>query len=145
MSQRLVLMVEDDAMDVELMLAAMADVAPTARVEVATTAEDAWVFLDELRAKQASQDVAMILLDLKLPGMSGLELLRRIRMTASFRRLPVVILTSSLEPADIATCYDAGANSYLAKPGSFGELLELAERIQCYWLGYNRRPPGGVA
>jgi len=137
-------MVEDDALDAELMLAAMVNTAPSAQVEVAKTAEAAWEILDELHAKGALGTIAMVLLDLKLPGMSGLELLRRIRMTTSFRRLPVVILTSSLEPADIATCYDAGANSYLVKPGSFSELLELAERTQRYWIGYNRRPPRGA-
>jgi two-component system response regulator len=84
---------------------------------------------------------ALVLLDLKLPGMDGFDVLRVIRANARTRSLPVVILTSSTEPRDLQTGYALGANSYVRKPGSFGDLLAAAQQISTYWLGLNEAPP----
>ncbi|MDF1566553.1 MAG: response regulator [Spirochaetaceae bacterium] len=145
MKSPFILMVEDDPMDAELMLAALDDTGSCTHVEHAKSAETAWSFLERVRTDRRVSELAAVLLDLNLPGISGIELLKRIKETPEFRRVPVVILTTSLEPPDVEACYDAGANSYLVKPGTFAELSELAERIHRYWAGDNRRPPESAA
>jgi CheY-like chemotaxis protein len=140
MTESFVLIVDDDLLDGELMLAALADAEPDARVEIARSGESAWARLEELRVLRKLWTVAMILLDLKLPGMSGLELLKRIRTTTGTRRVPVIILSTSPDLSDVESCYDAGANSYLVKPGAFSELIQLAGRVFRYWTSDNRRP-----
>ncbi|HET9364362.1 MAG TPA: response regulator [Candidatus Angelobacter sp.] len=84
---------------------------------------------------------AFILLDLKLPGMNGLQLLKWIRGRRDLRIIPVVVLTSSADPTDIKSAYEAGANSYLLKPGDRREIWRVAELIQNYWLSLNVTPP----
>jgi len=82
----------------------------------------------------------MVLLDLKLPKVDGLEVLRRIRAHERTRRLPVVVLTSSLEPQDMARAYDLHANSYIRKPVDFSEFMEAVRQIGTYWLELNQLP-----
>jgi CheY-like chemotaxis protein len=84
---------------------------------------------------------AHILLDLKLPGIDGFEVLRQIKSTPVLKRLPVVILTSSKEEGDCALSYDRGANSYLVKPVSFDGFLNVVRQIEGYWLSLNVAPP----
>jgi CheY-like chemotaxis protein len=84
---------------------------------------------------------AFILLDLKIPGMHGLQLLKWIRSRKDLRVIPVVILTNSADPTDIKSAYEAGANSYLLKPGDRKEIWRIVELIQNYWLGHNVTPP----
>ena len=81
-----------------------------------------------------------MLLDLKLPRMDGLEVLRIIRNDARTRRLPVVILTSSKEEADLVRGYELGANSYVRKPVDFGDFLEATRQLGLYWLVLNETP-----
>lgn len=81
---------------------------------------------------------------LTLPGISGLEVLRQIKTTPGFKRLSVVILTSSREEGDRATSYDNGANSYLIKPPSFPDFLEVVRQVSDYWLSLNVGPPTGA-
>ena len=83
----------------------------------------------------------LVLLDLKLPKVGGIEVLQRLRSDARTRRLPVVILTSSQEESDRIATYDLGANSYVRKPVDFAEFTEAARHIGVYWLDVNEAPP----
>ncbi len=84
---------------------------------------------------------ALVLLDLKMPGLDGVEVLRRIKTNEHTRRVPVVVLTSSREERDIARSYDFGANSYIRKPVNYDEFLDIARELQSYWIRLNERPP----
>jgi CheY-like chemotaxis protein len=84
----------------------------------------------------------VILLDLKLPKIGGLEVLRRMRADESTRRIPVVVLTSSNEERDILSSYDLGANSFVRKPVDFAQFVDAAQQLGLYWLVRNQPPPG---
>jgi len=82
----------------------------------------------------------VILLDLRLPKISGLEVLRQVKADEKLRRIPVVILTTSEAERDLAKAYEYHANSYLVKPVDFDKFTQLMDDLACYWLGWNRRP-----
>ncbi len=83
---------------------------------------------------------ALILLDLKLPGMTGLQLLQWMRVQADVRRIPVVVLTSDDDPETVNAAYDLGANSYLVKPGDPSRIVHMVETIRRYWMELNQPP-----
>jgi CheY-like chemotaxis protein len=91
--------------------------------------------------RDTSLQPALILLDLKLPKVDGFEVLRRLRVDARTRLLPVVILTSSIEEQDLVTGYGLGANSYVRKPIDFQQFLTAVQQIGLYWLAVNEGPP----
>jgi two-component system response regulator len=138
------LLVEDNPDDVELTRRAFARGNVPSQLVVARDGEEA---LDYLLANgaHASRDPLdlphAVLLDLKLPKISGLDVLRRIRATETTRRLPVIILTTSREERDIASSYDLGANSYVRKPVDFAQFVEAARQLGLYWLTLNERGP----
>ncbi|MGB8212588.1 MAG: response regulator [Anaerolineales bacterium] len=139
-----ILLVEDSRMDVELTLDAFHEAKLLNAIHVASDGQEALDYLFG-RGKYADRNVFplpnLILLDLKLPGIDGFEVLRQIKSTPILKRLPVVILTSSKEEGDRALSYDQGANSYLVKPVSFDGFLGVVREIDGYWLSLNVAPP----
>jgi len=139
-----ILLVEDNPMDVELTLDAFREARLSNTIHVAKTGQEALDYLFG-RDKYADRDAfplpRLVLLDLKLPGIDGFEVLRSIKSTPILKRLPVVILTSSREEGDRALSYDQGANSYLVKPVSFDGFLGVVRQIEGYWLTLNIEPP----
>ncbi len=139
-----ILLIEDNSSDVELTKRALEKGRIANQVVVARDGKEA---LDYLwgEGAYAGRDVAdlpaVALLDLKLPKVPGLEVLRRVRADSRTRRLPVVILTSSAEEQDLAAGYDLGANSYLRKPVDFTRFAQAIEQLGLYWLVWNEPPP----
>jgi len=143
-NSRVILLVEDNPSDIDLARRALHK-SRIANDLVAT--EDGREALDYLfgAGAHAGRDIsdlpAVVLLDLKLPRIDGLEVLRRIRADERTRRLPVVILTSSKEERDMAAGYDLGANSYIVKPVDFAQFAEAVRQLGLYWLVLNEAPP----
>jgi len=139
-----ILLVEDNHLDVELTLDAFREARLGNTVHVCSTGTGALDYLSGT-GRYADRDKYplpdLILLDLKLPGISGHEILQEIKATPVIRRIPVVILTSSREEGDRTLCYDIGANSYLVKPVSFDQFLDVIQQISDYWLLLNVGPP----
>jgi CheY-like chemotaxis protein len=139
-----ILLVEDNRMDVELTLDAFHEAKLLNTIHVASNGQEALDYLFR-RGQYADRNAFpipnLILLDLKLPGIDGFEVLRQIKSTPILKRLPVIILTSSKEEGDRALSYDNGANSYLVKPVSFDEFLVVVREIEGYWLSLNIAPP----
>ncbi|MFZ6029679.1 MAG: response regulator [Chloroflexota bacterium] len=139
-----ILLVEDNRMDVELTLDAFREARLINRVYVASNGQKALNYIfgkDEYADRESYPLPNLILLDLKLPGIDGFEVLRQIKNTPLLKRIPVVVLTSSKEEGDRALSYDSGANSYLVKPVSFEGFLEVVRQIEGYWLSLNVAPP----
>ncbi|WP_018141677.1 response regulator [Thioalkalivibrio sp. ALJ7] len=134
-----ILVVEDNPVDIDLMRRAFERRNLTNPLEVARDGVEALAFLERWEQGELAPP-AVILLDIKLPKVDGLEVLRRIREHERFRRIPVVMLTSSNEDRDIATAYDSGANSYIVKPVDFAKFLEVAEQVELYWCLLNQAP-----
>jgi CheY-like chemotaxis protein len=140
------LLVEDNRMDVELTLDAFREAKLLNNIHVATNGQEALDYLfgrEQYADRSAFPLPSLVLLDLKLPGIDGFEVLRQIKSTPLLKRLPVVILTSSQEEGDRALSYDHGANSYLVKPVSFDGFLGVVRQIEGYWLALNIAPPEG--
>lgn len=133
-----ILLVEDNPMDLDLTLRAFSKKKFSNHVQVARDGEEALAFIPRWEAGEALP--AVILLDINLPKVSGLEVLRQLKAHERFRRIPVVILTSSREDKDLKTAYDLGVNSYIEKPVSFNKFMEVAEHIELYWCVLNERP-----
>ncbi len=143
MDKRVILLVEDNQSDIDLTLRAFEKSRILNPVVVAHDGQEA---LDLLMGADGQRPVAriqpaVVLLDLKLPGVDGLEVLRRIREHDMTRRLPVVILTSSDEQKDLAESYDKGANSYIRKPVDFDQFAAAVNQLGLYWLVLNVPPP----
>jgi CheY-like chemotaxis protein len=137
-----VLIVEDNQDDVRLLSRAFRKAQIATPVAFAEDGERAVAFLDQRIGTHSSSPVpALVLLDLKLPRKSGFEVLEWIRRHPALRRLPVVVLTSSKESADLERAYDLGANSYLVKPVRQTALIDMVAQINTYWLSLNERPP----
>ncbi len=139
-----ILLVEDNRMDVELTLDAFREAHLGNTVHVARNGQSALDYLfgrGEYTDREANPLPDLVLLDLKMPGIDGYEVLRQIKGTPTLKRLPVIILSSSQEEGDRALSYDIGANSYLVKPVSFEGFLDVIRQIEEYWLILNVGPP----
>lgn len=130
-SIRSILLVEDNLLDVDLTLRAFNKRKLVNPVTVARDGEEAMQLIDSWEA--GAIPPALILLDLKLPKVNGLEVLERLKKHESFKKIPVVMLTTSAEDRDIQTAYALGVNSYIIKPVSFDKFMEVAEKIEVYW------------
>ena len=100
-----------------------------------------YLFADDSPIQTRLEDLALILLDLKLPKVSGLEILQQIRENDRTASLPIVVLTTSSEHRDILTSYRLGANSYIRKPVDFQAFTEIVQQLSSYWLNLNQAPP----
>ncbi len=139
-----ILLVEDNPVDVEMAMYALEQNNVSGLIQVARDGAEALDFLfgrGSPADRGAKNALKLILLDLKLPRIDGLEVLRRIKADARTRRVPVVVLTTSSEERDIRAAYDLGANSYLVKSMNFDQFTEAVRDLGVYWLRHNR-PPG---
>jgi CheY-like chemotaxis protein len=143
MTHRVILIVEDDVNDVLLLHRAFQKANIVAPLQTVSHGDEAIAYLageGVYADRERFPPPILVLLDLKLPRRSGLEVLEWIRGQSGLRRLPVVVLTSSRETDDINTAYDLGANSYLVKPVGFEKLLEMVRSLEMYWLTLNQKP-----
>ena len=137
------LLVEDDSNDVFLIKRAFRRAKLTVPVSVVSDGDAAIGYLQGTKGysdRTVHPMPSLILLDLKLPRRSGLEVLEWIRAQPGLRRIPVIVLTSSQERADVDKAYEVGVNSYLVKPVTFDDLSDMAQRIEHYWLNINQYP-----
>jgi two-component system response regulator len=144
MNYKMILLVEDNADDEALTLRALSKNKIANKIEVVRDGAEALDFLYGT-GTHAGRDLRelpqVILLDLKLPKVDGLDVLRRIRSEPSTRMLPVVVLTSSKEEQDMIQAYSLGVNSYVRKPVDFNQFVEAIGQLGLYWLVLNEAPP----
>jgi CheY-like chemotaxis protein len=133
-----ILLVEDDPMDIDLTRRAFARHKVVNPIQVARDGEEALAYL--ARWERGEPKPVVILLDLKLPKVDGLEVLRRVKAHLRFRAVPVVALTSSAEDRDIQAAYELGVNSYIVKPVNFDKFVQVAAQIELYWCALNTPP-----
>ena len=143
MSEKIILLVEDNPIDEVLTLRALRKNNISCTVVVKRDGAEALDYLLVRRSDSGDTRALpqLILLDLQLPKIDGLEVLRRIRADARTRLLPVVILTSSREDGDLVRGYDLGANGYVRKPVNFVQFAEAVRQVGLYWLIINECPP----
>jgi two-component system response regulator len=148
MNPRVILLVEDNTDDAVLTLDAFRQSNQEEHVVVVGDGAAALEYVHHTGAyanRDPRHDPALVLLDLKLPKVDGLEVLRRVRDDPRTRWLPVIVLTSSREPSDVETSYALGANSYIRKPVDFDEFVEVVRQIGAYWLRVNATPPPSLS
>jgi CheY-like chemotaxis protein len=141
-----ILLVEDDPKDIELTLSALDEYNLANEV---VTARDGVGALDYLYrrgdfAHRPEGNPVVILLDLKMPRMNGVEIVRRLKADEQMRLIPVVILTSSRESQDLEECYRLGVNAYVVKPVRFADFIEAVKQVGVFWVLANEPPPGSV-
>jgi CheY-like chemotaxis protein len=135
-TERPILLVEDNPLEVDLTLRAFKRRRVTNSIHVARDGEEALAWL--ARWENGETWPAVILLDLKLPKVDGLEVLRQLKQHPTLRVIPVVVLTTSEEGADVQAAYHLGVNSYIVKPVDFEKFMDVSEKIDLYWTVFNR-------
>ena len=141
-----ILLVEDDPKDIDLTLAALAEYHLANEVVVVRDGAEALDYLHvagKYRSR-AKENPAVVLLDLKLPKVDGLEVLREIRSDERLKLTPVVVLTSSREDRDMVASYKLGVNAYVVKPVDFHEFVNAIKELGVFWAVINEPPPGSV-
>ena len=144
MDQTTILLIEDNPDDVELTLHAFQKNNMANEVVVASDGAEGLDYLfgtGKYAGRDADEPPALILLDLQLPKIGGLEVLRKVREDERTKRVPVVIMTTSDEEEDIVNGYNGGANSYLRKPVDFTEFMNAVKQLEMYWMVLNTPPP----
>lgn len=142
-----ILLVEDNPNDVELTLAAFAEHHLANEVVVARDGADAldYLFRKGAFADRLAGNPAVVLLDLKLPKVNGLEVLEAVRAEAALHAVPIVVLTSSREEPDLVRCYELGVNAYVVKPVDFGDFVRAVGNLGVFWALINQPPPGSLS
>jgi CheY-like chemotaxis protein len=141
-----ILLVEDDPKDVELTLTALEEYKLANEVVVARDGEEALDYLYRRGnfATRSTDNPAVLLLDLKLPKVDGLEVLQQMKSDEKLKLIPVVVLTSSHEERDMVTSYKLGVNAYVVKPVDFHEFVNAVKELGIFWALVNEPPPGSV-
>jgi CheY-like chemotaxis protein len=140
-----VLLVEDDADHAELVRRGLEEYGSRLELTHVADGESALEYLKERSPRSAPGRPHLILLDLRLPRMDGLEVLREIKAAPDLRDIPCVVLTTSRAEGDMLKAYRLHANSYLVKPGDYNRFVELISGVERYWLRENAQPPSGAA
>ena len=144
MAEKPILLVEDNEDDIQLTLRAFKQGNISNGIQVVREGEEALNYLfckNKYKDRNPKEIPAVILLDLKLPKMDGIEVLKQIRANDATALIPVVILTSSKEEADLINGYKNGCNSYIRKPVAFDEFVDVIKQMGLYWLLLNEAPP----
>jgi len=142
-----ILLVEDNADDLELTLHALRSDKVANKIEVARDGEEALDYFfrrGRFAGRPEESQPSLVLLDLKLPKVDGLEVLRAIKKDPHTRAIPVVVLTSSKEEKDMVMSYQLGVNSYIQKPVDFSQFRETVKQLGLYWLVINQPPPANA-
>jgi CheY-like chemotaxis protein len=141
-----ILLVEDDPKDVELTLAALDEYNLANEVVIAPDGAEALDYLYRRGkfAERPNDNPAVLLLDLKLPKVDGLEVLQQIKSDKDLKMIPVVVLTSSREEKDMVASYKLGVNAYVVKPVDFHEFVNAVKELGMFWAVINEPPPGSV-
>jgi CheY-like chemotaxis protein len=142
-----ILLVEDDPNDVELTLTALSDYNLANEVVIVRDGRQAldYLYYQGEYSARVTENPAVILLDLKLPKVGGLEVLQQIKADERLKRIPVVVLTSSHQEKDMMSSYSLGVNAYVVKPVNFHEFVNAVKELGVFWAVINEPPPGSVA
>lgn len=143
MEVKRILLVEDNANDAELTLTALAENHFANEVDLVRDGAEAldYLFRRDKYVSRGNNNPALVLLDLKLPKVDGLEVLEQIKTDVKLRTVPVVMLTSSHEEQDLIKSYDLGVNAYVVKPVEFGEFMHALRELGLFWAVINQTPP----
>ncbi len=146
MELKRILLVEDSPHDVELTLAALAENHLANEVVVVRDGEEAldYLYRRGIFKLRMEGNPVVVLLDLKLPKVDGLEVLAQLKSDSGLRRVPVVMLTSSREEQDLIGSYDLGVNAYVVKPVDFHEFVSIIKEVGLFWAVVNQPPPGSL-
>ena len=144
---RRILLAEDSANDVELTLAALSEHRLANQVDVVRDGAEAldYLYRRGAFAERPPGNPAVMLLDLKMPRVNGLDVLRTIKADPALQTVPVVMLTSSREEGDLIRSYELGVNAYVVKPVDFGDFMTAVRRLGGFWALVNEAPPAGPA
>ncbi len=139
-SARPILVVEDNPMDLDFLLQAFAEHGVANPVRICRDGEEALQFIADHAAPEDPDLPMLVLLDLRLPKVDGVDVLRDARQRPVWNKVPFVVLTTSREDRDVSRAYELGVNSYIVKPVDFGEFAAVVRRIKLYWLLTNQSP-----
>jgi len=141
-----ILLVEDDPRDVELTMTALEEYNLGNEVVVASDGEEAldYLYYRGKFQRRSGDNPAVILLDLKLPKVDGLEVLQEVKSVDKLKMIPVVVLTSSREERDMVASYKLGVNAYVVKPVDFHEFVNAIKELGVFWAIINEPPPGSI-
>jgi CheY-like chemotaxis protein len=141
-----ILLVEDDPKDIELTIEALGEYNLANEIAIARDGAEAldYIYRRGVFASRSGGNPVVILLDLKMPKVDGIQVLNQLKSDDQMRSVPVVILTSSRETRDLDECYKLGVNAYVVKPVRFAEFIEAVKGIGVFWALINEPPPGSI-